>query len=137
MENNGGKISFNFVEISRFYDTKDVFLVKGQSGVWSVKVSEIKLIMADIQYTKIVLIDNKTFTMRVPLNEWESKLPSGIFKRVHKSTIVNFNFVESNFTNEGKHFLKIENWEGTIEISRRKQKLITNQNPRDIRPILG
>ena len=114
------KIKFNFVEKNRTYNINDAFLVKGQRKSREVKISDIKLIIADVQYSEIVLTNNKKIVMRVSLNEWEMKLPCEIFKRIHKSTIVNFNFVESSFINRGKYFLEIKDWEEGVSISRRK-----------------
>ncbi|MDA3861533.1 MAG: response regulator [Melioribacteraceae bacterium] len=114
------KIKFSFVEKDRTYNVKDTFLVKGQKKSRVVKISDIKLIKADVQYSEIVVTNNKKLVMRVSLNEWELKLPGEIFKRVHKSTIVNFNFVEFHFTEKGKYFLKVKNWEESVSISRRK-----------------
>ncbi len=124
MENNGNKNSFNFVDKFEKYNKDDVFLAKGQRESILIKVSEIKLILADIQYSEIVLKDNTKITMRVSLNEWELKLPSEILVRVHKSTIVNFNFVKSKYTDAGKYYLIIDDLEEDIQISRRRCKLV-------------
>ncbi len=78
------------------------------------------MIIADVQYSEIVLTNNKKIVMRVSLNEWEVKLPCEVFKRIHKYTIVNFNFVESNFLKRGKYFLEVKDWEEGVSISRRK-----------------
>ena len=118
------KIIFNFVEQNHSYSLDDTFFVKGQSKSRVVKISEIKLILADIQYSIIVLSNNKQFVMRVSLNEWEAKLPSEIFKRVHKSTIVNLNFVESYYSEGRKFFIKLIDWEKGVAISRRKYTLL-------------
>ena len=118
------KIIFNFVEKDKNYDSNDTFLVKSQRKSRVVKINDIKLILADGQYSKITLINNQKFVMRVPLNKWESKLPSELFKRIHKSTIINFNFVESHFVDNGKYFLKLKNWGENVVISRRKYKLL-------------
>lgn len=118
------KINFNFVEKNRTYNANDTFLVKGQRKSRVVKISDIKMIVADVQYSEIVLTNNKKIVMRVSLNEWEAKLPSEIFKRIHKSTIVNFNFVGSHFTEGGKYFLNVKDWEENLSISRRKYYLL-------------
>lgn len=118
------KLIFNFVEKNRINRLEDTFLVKGQNKSRMVRISEIKLILADIQYSQIILSNNKKFVMRVSLNEWESKLPVELFKRVHKSTIVNLNFVESHYSDGDKYFLKLIDWEESVAVSRRKYFLL-------------
>jgi two-component system LytT family response regulator len=48
---------------------------------------------SDINYTKITLDDGTSFILSKTLKIIEELLPSSIFVRVHKSYLVNFNFV--------------------------------------------
>ncbi|MBI9073476.1 MAG: LytTR family transcriptional regulator [Melioribacteraceae bacterium] len=137
IENNKNKIYFHFFYKYENYSANDEFFVKGRGESCFVNVSEIKLIFACAQYSEIILTGNKIFRMRVSLKEWESKLPSEIFRRVHRSTIVNINFVESHFQKRGQHFLRISNWVDNIEISKRKVKLMSDfANKSSIRLLL-
>lgn len=117
-------IRFNFSEENKTYEVHDSFLVKGGKKSKLIKIINIKLILADAQYSEVYLSNNEKFIMRVSLNEWELKLPNQLFKRVHRSTIINYDFVDSHYTTGDKYYFKIKNWEESIVISRRKYKLL-------------
>ena len=59
-----------------------------------IKISEIKYIQADTYISKIVIDDNKTISLNQTLKRWEEKLPDKQFLRIHKSYIVNLNFID-------------------------------------------
>jgi len=63
------------------------------------KLEKIKYIEADNQYTNIILADGKKYNQRKSLNKWENYLPETIFLRIHRSTIININYIQ-----------KIEKW---------------------------
>jgi DNA-binding response OmpR family regulator len=114
-------IKFSFAEAkSNRYKISDTFLVKGNKKSRIVRIAKIKLILADAQYSQIILENNKKITMRISLNQWEQKLPNEIFKRIHRSKIVNFNFVELLYLKANTHYLKLKNWDEKVSISRRR-----------------
>jgi two-component system LytT family response regulator len=63
------------------------------------KISSIKCICADGDYTQIFTNDGKKHLVTKPLKEWEDRLPEKYFIRIHRSTIVNLEFIE-----------KVETW---------------------------
>ena len=58
------------------------------------KVANLKAIMAQGKYSFIVYGENKQDLVSKTLLEWESILPEKYFVRIHRSTIVNFEFVD-------------------------------------------
>ncbi len=46
------------------------------------------------KYSKVFTSDGKKITVRKLLKEWESLLPEEIFIRIHKTTIINLNYVK-------------------------------------------
>lgn len=58
------------------------------------KVKSIKFISADGDYTQVFTDDGKRHLVTKPLKEWESRLPEQYFVRVHRSAMVNLEFVE-------------------------------------------
>jgi two-component system LytT family response regulator len=58
------------------------------------KVSSIKCICADGDYTHVFTDDGKKHLVTKPLKEWEDRLPEKYFIRIHRSTIVNLEFIE-------------------------------------------
>jgi two-component system LytT family response regulator len=63
------------------------------------KVSSIKCICADGDYTQVFTDDGKKHLVTKPLKEWEDRLPEKFFVRIHRSTVVNLEFIE-----------KVETW---------------------------
>ncbi len=63
------------------------------------KISTIKCICADGDYTQVFTEDGKKHLITKSLKEWEDRLPEKYFIRIHRSTIVNLEFIE-----------KVETW---------------------------
>ena len=64
-----------------------------------IKFEEIKYISAEGLYSKIYTADNKKFMLRKLLKDWEKILPEENFFRIHRSMIINLDYV-----------LKVEKW---------------------------
>lgn len=64
-----------------------------------IKISNILYLSAAKDYTKIFTKDKKTFIVRKPMKVWESKLPKEHFLRIHRSTIINTEYID-----------KVERW---------------------------
>jgi len=67
-----------------------------------VKVADIATIVADGDYSVVRLAGGRTHRARKSLREWAARLPETGFARVHRSTIVNLEFVER--VEEWSHF---------------------------------
>ncbi len=69
------------------------------------KVNAIVYCDADQNYTKVHTIDGGELLISKPLNAIESLLPSKLFYRIHKSHLVNLNYIKSYSRNEGYHVI--------------------------------
>src|SRR5262245_28292009 len=58
------------------------------------RVREIKYISAADVYSEIITSDEQKTLVLKPLSEWEERLPEKYFARIHRSTIINIEFVE-------------------------------------------
>ncbi|MGE5362799.1 MAG: LytR/AlgR family response regulator transcription factor [Bacteroidota bacterium] len=63
------------------------------------KISDIKYITAETVYTRVFTSDNKSFLLRKLLKDWESSLPKDKFLRVHRSCMINLDYIS-----------KVEKW---------------------------
>ncbi len=72
----------------------DVLFVNFGRRAAFIKVSEIKCICAANVYSEIYAEDNKKALLLQSLNEWENRLPEKQFVRIHRSTIINLEFIE-------------------------------------------
>jgi len=70
-----------------------LFLTIGQNSRF-LRVREIKYISAADVYTEIITADEQKTLVLKPLTEWEERLPEKYFARIHRSTIINIEFVE-------------------------------------------
>lgn len=106
-------------------DSHIVLIVNNQPE--TVVVENIKIITSSDQYSNVQTINNKKLLVRKSLNDWEACLPEDLFLRIHRSTIINLNFVEKfeKWFNGG--FLAfIKDSKEPLEVSRRYgQKLKT------------
>ncbi len=95
-ENSGKKTDSNEVEKLQL-DGK--IFIKQKEDIGFIKVSDIKFIEADNQYTILYLSNGKNVLLHKPLKEWELKLPENNFFKVNRSTIICIDQIE-----------KIEKW---------------------------
>lgn len=59
-----------------------------------IKVNSIKCISAADVYSEVFTDDGANFLLLKSLGEWEQKLPPKNFMRIHRSTIINLEFIE-------------------------------------------
>lgn len=76
------------------YDYKEHILLKARGTPKFVKLNSIVYIMAEEKYTKLFLTTKEKLIISKSLKEWETLLPSKNFVRIHRSTIINIEFVE-------------------------------------------
>lgn len=94
-----------------------LFNIEGQPKL--LKISSLKCIMALGDYSNVITSDGK-FIIRKPMKEWEGMLPSKNFVRIHRSTIINLEYIEKieRFLNRG-YKVYIRNINKPFIISRR------------------
>ena len=101
MKQFSGKIEPSLTKV--LYD--DVIYVMIDGSVKFVKLPLLKCIIAEGNYSYIYYEHNRKELVSKTLLDWEKILPDKYFVRIHRSTIVNFEFVEkvrkcSNNTHE-------------------------------------
>jgi two-component system LytT family response regulator len=74
------------------YDGR-LFVTVDERSVF-LKVSRIECIQSAGDYSEVITTDNKEMLVPIPLREWEERLPENYFARIHRSTIVNLEYVE-------------------------------------------
>lgn len=98
----------------------DVVYVLVNGSLKFIKVSLLKCIIAEGNYSFIYYKDRKKDLVTKTLQEWEEILPDDYFVRIHRSAIVNFEYVEqvkkcSNYT----HLVYVRDIEKPFVMSRR------------------
>jgi len=107
------------------HKTGDSILFHVNNSPCFIKLERIKFIYAERQYTNVVLKDGKHIIVRKSLNEWEQILPDNLFTRIHRTTIVNIDYIKKieKFKVNSYKVILIDTSE-EFEISRRYSKKI-------------
>ena len=69
-------------------------LVRDRGRIFPLSVNEIAYLKADAKYTAI-MARGQTFLVRIGISELEAQLDPGRFIRIHRSALVNLDFVDS------------------------------------------
>jgi two-component system LytT family response regulator len=98
----------------------DVVYVLVNGSLKFIKLPLLKCIIAEGNYSYIYYKDRNKDLVTKTLQEWEDLLPDDYFVRIHRSTIVNFEYVEQvkkcrNYT----HLVYVRNIEKPFVMSRR------------------
>jgi DNA-binding LytR/AlgR family response regulator len=69
-----------------------IFIDRDQS-LTLLKISEIVMIKSQRDYSKIIASGNRIYTIKKSMKNWETILPKEKFLRIHRSTIINTDYV--------------------------------------------
>src|SRR5262245_38525085 len=83
-------------------DYRDRLFLRLDDRMGFVRVADIVSIVSDGDYSIVRLAGGRTHRARKSLRDWGARLPENAFARVHRSTIVNLDFVER--VEEWSHF---------------------------------
>ncbi|MEW6652563.1 MAG: response regulator [Bacteroidota bacterium] len=72
-------------------DDKVFLSISGKPHIIAIK--EIVYIAAENQYTSIMMNNNKSVLVRKSVSAWEAVLPEKLFLRIHRSTIINTDYI--------------------------------------------
>ena len=94
-----------------------------ESGYELVKTNSILYCEAESNYCKIVCLDGKSITLSKTLKHIEELLPKSIFQRIHRSYLVNLNYV-NRFNKNNDLIVELTNGEILPVAFRQKDKFI-------------
>lgn len=95
--------------IERKHKVSDKLFINVNGKPQLITISEIIFIAAENQYTVVNLTSAKSYLIRKSISYWEEILPENIFLRIHRSTIINTDYLQ-----------KIEKWYNSSFIVRLK-----------------
>ncbi len=101
----GSGSNVNFLKLN--YD--DRLLVTHKKSVNFVKISSITSILASREYSYLYTDEGKEYLTSKSISEWDNKLPDHNFCRIHRSTIINFDFIikiNHNITGTAEVFMQ-------------------------------
>lgn len=98
---------------------EDRLMVMHRKSVNFIKVSSIIYVKASRQYSNIYTREGKEYLTSRTLGEWESRLPEQNFCRIHRSIIINFDFIEKiDYSVSGTAEIKITGLPDKLPVSR-------------------
>jgi two-component system LytT family response regulator len=100
-------------------------LVRDRGRIFPLALTEIAYLKADAKYTAIAA-RGQTFLVRIGISELEAQLDPGRFIRIHRSTLVNLDFVESMRADEQSQLL-IQMRDGTVLTANREASKILRE----------
>lgn len=107
---------------------EDRIFVENSGKLEFIKVKEIVSIVSLGNYCKVTTESGKYEIMRKTLTEWQKLLPEILFLRIHRSYIININFVSkiAKWTS-GTYKVYLKNITETFTLSQRYASLIKNK----------
>lgn len=96
----------------------DRILVRDRGHIFPVNVNDIAYLKADAKYTAIIVGD-KTYLVRLGISELENRLDPARFIRIHRSLLVNLDFVESMKADEQSQ-LRLHMRDGSVLLANRE-----------------
>ena len=79
--------------LEKFY-IDDRIMVQYKHSVKFIKISEIVLISSAQDYTQVLTGERKKYLVYRTMNEWDNRLPEKVFCRIHRSYIINLDYIE-------------------------------------------
>lgn len=102
------------------YEMDDKILVNTGGKMLLFAVKDIKWMKAENPYIRLKLSDGKYSLQRQTLNEWESKLPKKFFLRIHRSTIINMEYITKiEKMNNTSYIIRVKDESEPFVISKR------------------
>jgi two-component system LytT family response regulator len=105
----------------------DRILVRDRGRIFPLAVIEIEYMKADAKYTAIVA-RGKTFLVRIGISELEARLDPSRFVRIHRSALVNLDFVESMQADDQSQLQVLMRDGSTLVASRDGSKMLRDMS---------
>ncbi len=83
----------NYQEKNKVFDIDDKILLHNTNNMRFIYVREIKYIKSETPYCMLKINNGKSILLRGTINNWEQKLPGKKFIRIHRTTIINTDFI--------------------------------------------
>ena len=105
--------------ISKNLTYSDQLIEKNFNGLRLIKLKNILYIAAEGDYTRICCIEENDMLLYRTMKCWENMLPQKYFRRIHRSTIINTEYIEKfHKTENSKHLVEITGIDKSFSVSR-------------------
>ena len=112
---------------NKVYEMDDKIILKNGSKLQLYLIRDLKFIRSKNPYVLLKFMDGKNTLQRQTLDEWESKLPTKYFIRIHRSTIINTEFISKiEKLSKTSYLMRLKEEEEPFVISKRYITKIKN-----------
>ena len=99
----------------------DSMFLKNSHQRHFLKLSEVKALLADGEYSNVYWGKDQHMMFRKPLKRWQAELPPEHFFRVHRQAIINLSFLDFvEKDREGKLQVHLRDFKEVIPVSQRE-----------------
>ena len=107
------------LNISKDLTYSDQLIEKNFDGLRVIKLKNILYISAEGDYTRICVDEENDMLLYRTMKCWENMLPEKYFRRIHRSTIINIDYIEKfHKTENSKYMVKISGANKNFSVSR-------------------
>lgn len=101
------------------FKNDDRLMVTVRDSIYFLEIGKISLISASLDYTELHTTSHKKFLTPRSMNEWEERLPTQNFCRIHRSHIVNLDHIEKSVKySPNTALVYLEGFEQPVKVSR-------------------
>ena len=105
---------------NNIYKEDDRLFITAANKPQFVKISDVLCIKANAEYSDLYLLSGSKLLVRRLLKQWEEILPSNVFLRIHRSSIININQIDTMEKLSNRSYVVIlKNFEEKFIISQR------------------
>jgi two-component system, LytTR family, response regulator len=113
----------NVYSLQKFrYD--DRIMIEQKKNIHFIKIENIIYIKADREYTSLFEKGGREYLVLKSIGDWQKELPDEHFARVHRNSIINFNYIERSERSGNTATIYLISIPDPISISRGYYKLI-------------
>jgi len=106
-------------------ESSDYLFVTSSSAARFIQIKRIQYVLAAGPYSEIFMDDGSKWMMLRSVKEWQIRLPQGQFARIHRSTIVNRDFIDRiELLPNYSYRVLLRESKGTLLMSRRSALIL-------------
>ncbi|HKK41163.1 MAG TPA: LytTR family DNA-binding domain-containing protein [Bacteroidales bacterium] len=108
----------------KVFNYDDRIMVEQKKSIHFLKLNTLVLFRAERGYTSIFDWTGKEYLVLESLGRWQKKLPADHFARVHRNSIINFNFIEKAEKSGNSAYIFLKGVPVPVIVSRGYYKLL-------------
>jgi two-component system LytT family response regulator len=105
----------------------DRIMIEQKSNFHFIKVEDIVFIKANREYTTLFVNGGKEYLLLKSITDWQKRLPDEHFARIHRNSIINFNYIERSERIGNTAILFLRNIAESVSVSKRYYKTLKSR----------